>query len=254
VYYNKTSEFEKRGGKVPDAIRVGNLAESAVLDYAEEEIGKIRRNQFRVHDELKWASATLDAVVIGKQEGVEAKTTSRTDEWGDESTDNIPITYVAQTQWQMFVTGFERVWVPVLMPDFVLKFKMYVVESDEEIISQIVDTCTTFWEENVVKGVCPPNSLPAQRTMKRMKRVPAKVVEIDDALVAEFTAARLASLAAKSIEKDTRVRLIQALGDGEVGTYSGGRVEYYSHTKRGKDGKEDTQYRMLKVRSMSNEE
>ena len=83
VYYSKTCEFSKGGGKIPHAIRVGNLAESAVLDYAEEEIGKIKRNQFRVHPCVKWAAATLDAVVIGKPEGVEAKTTSRTDEWGD---------------------------------------------------------------------------------------------------------------------------------------------------------------------------
>jgi len=136
----------------------------------------------------------------------------------------------------------------------VVRFKMYVVERDEEIISQIVDTCTTFWEENVIKGVCPPNSLPAQRTLKRMRRVPTKVVDIDSELVVIYEAARKSALAARAVEKEARVCLIQALGDGEVGTYDGGRVEYYAHTKRGGKGKEDTQYRMLKVRSITDDD
>ena len=248
VYYSKTSVFEASNEKVPDAIRSGNLLEVSVLDYAEGLLGKIKRNQFRVHPELKWASATMDAVLVDKDEGVEAKTTSKTDDWGDEGTDLIPLTYLAQVQWQMYVTGFDRVWVPVLMPDFVLKFKLYVVERDQDIIDQIVETCTTFWEGNVLAGVCPEGCLPAQRTLKRLKRVPSKVVEVDSVLVKEYESARKVSAEAKGVEKEARVRLIQALGDGEVGTYNGGHVEYSLRTRKGVGGAPDTNYRMLKVR------
>jgi predicted phage-related endonuclease len=148
----------------------------------------------------------------------------------------------------MYVTGFDRVWVPVLMPDFVLKFKLYVVERDQDIIDQIVDTCTTFWEGNVLAGVCPEGCLPAQRTLKRLKRVPSKVVEVDSVLVKEYESARKVSAEAKGVEKEARVRLIQALGDGEVGTYNGGHVEYSLRTRKGVGGAPDTNYRMLKVR------
>ena len=248
VYYAKTSEFEASNEKVPDAIRSGNLLEVSVLDFAQEQLGKLKRNQFRVHPELKWASATMDGVLVSKNEGVEAKTTSKTDDWGDEGTDQIPLTYLAQTQWQMYVTGFERVWVPVLMPDFVLKFKMYVVERDQEIIESIVDTCTEFWETNVLGKQCPEGCLPAQRTLKRLKRVPSKVVEVDGSLVREYESARKAALKAKGVEQEARVRLIQSLGDAEVGTYNGGHVEYALRTRRGVSGAPDTHYRMLKVK------
>jgi len=252
VYYAKTSEFESSNEKVPDAIRSGNLLEVSVLDFAQDKVGKIKRNQFRVHPELKWASATMDGVLVGKNEGVEAKTTSKTDDWGDEGTDQIPLTYLAQTQWQMYVTGFDRVWVPVLMPDFVLKFKLYVVERDQDIIDSMVQTCTVFWESNVMAGVCPEGCLPAQRTLKRLKRVPSKVTEVDRKLVQLYEKARKASIETKRVEKEARVRLIQALGDAEVGTYNGGHVEYSLRTRKGVGDNPDTNYRMLKVKESHN--
>jgi putative phage-type endonuclease len=233
VYYSKAVEFEDRE-KASKAIQSGILLEDAVIDYAAGELGvKVKRNQFRVHPKLKWASATLDATIPSRpDEAIEAKTTSMTDQWGDEGTDQIPIYYVAQVQWQMFVTGISKIWVPCLMPDHALRFKLYVVDRDEALISSIVSRCTEFWESNVLLGVPPKDTVPAPRTIQRMKRVPDKVTTVEDHLVEQWKAARSVLKIAKDEEKTSRMKMLEQLGDAEVGKFNGGVLNYRKRERR----------------------
>lgn len=255
VYYNKTAEFESQE-KTNHAIQAGNLLEPAVLDFAEQHVGKIRRNQFRVHPTVPWASATLDAICLDRlREGVEAKTTGNSDHWGEEGTDQIPIYYLAQTQWQMFVTGFQVMHVPVLMPDFTLRFKMYTVERDPELIDSIVARCTAFWANNVAKKVPPEDTLPAPRTLQRMKRVPDKVTTLDAMLVRDWQEKKKSLKAAKKEEDSARLRMLESLGDAEVGKFTGGVVNYFKRERKAHtvEVKKST-YRSLEVREGDGDE
>jgi putative phage-type endonuclease len=255
VYYNKTAEFEQVE-KESKAIQSGNLLEGAVLDFAEIHVGKLRRNQFRVHPHIRWASATMDAICLDLEDtGVEAKTTGNSDQWGDEGTDQIPIYYLAQVQWQMYVTGYTRIYVPVLMPDFALRFKLYVVDRDEELIASIVKRCSQFWEEHVLARVPPPDSVPAPKTLQRMKRVPEKVTTINDTLVRDWQEKKAALKLAKEGEASARMKMIESLGDAEVGKYTGGVVNYFKRERREhtKTVKRST-YRTLEVREGEGDE
>jgi len=249
VYYSKTAQFEGED-KVTPAIQAGNLLEPAVLDFAEHELGKIKRNQFRVHATVPWASATLDAICLDRQnEGVEAKTTGNADNWGDEGTDQIPIYYLAQVQWQMFVTGFQVVHVPVLMPDFTLRFKMYTVERDQELIESIVSQCSAFWANNVAKRVPPPETVPAPRTLQRMKRVPNKVVPLDDEHVKSMQESKTQLDYWKKRYQEDKLKVLEDLGDAEVGKYSGGVINYFKRERKPHTVKvKKTTYRSMEVR------
>lgn len=232
VYYSKTAELESRD-KVTHAINSGNLLEVAVLDFAQQEVGKIKRNQFRVSKERKWAAATLDALVVDQPgEGVEAKTTGNSAGWGEEGTDQIPLYYIAQVQWQMYVAQLHKVWVPCLMPDFALRFKLYVVERDEELIGSIVERCEDFWVNNVLACAPPPDSVPAPRTLQRMRRVPAKVAPVPDGLVKDWQDKKNLLKEARAAERDSRVKMLEQLGDAEVGTYSGGVINYFERERK----------------------
>lgn len=255
VYYNKTVEFEDRE-KESKAIQSGNLLEGAVLDFAEIHVGKLRRNQFRVHPHIKWAAATMDAICLDLEDtGVEAKTTGNSAHWGEEGTDQIPIYYLAQVQWQMYVTGYSRIYVPVLMPDFALRFKLYVVDRDEELITSIVERCSRFWEDHVLARVAPADSVPAPKTLQRMKRVPDKVTTIQDELVRDWQAKKASLKVAKAEEAASRMKMIESLGDAEVGKYQGGVVNYFKRERREhtKTIKKST-YRTLEVREGEGDE
>ena len=233
VYYSKAAEFESKD-KVSKAIQSGILLEDAVIDFAAGELGvKVKRNQFRVHRTLKWASATLDAVIpCLPTEAIEAKTTSMTDQWGEERTDQIPIYYIAQVQWQMFVADLSKIWVPCLMPDHALRFKLYVVERDDMLIDSIVSRCTSFWEDNVMAGEPPEDTVPAPRTIQRMKRVPEKVTTVSDRFIEEWKVSKSELKVAKDKERDSRMRMLEQLGDAEVGKFNGGVLNYRKRERK----------------------
>ena len=88
-----------------------------------------------------WAAATPDMAIsplAPKVEGVagrkilaptalvEAKSANSLDEWGTPGTDEIPLHYLLQCQWQLHLSGAHRCHVPVLGPR--LEFVEYVVD------------------------------------------------------------------------------------------------------------------------------
>jgi len=253
VYYSKAAEFEAKEKKTK-ALQSGILLEDAVIDFAAHELGvKVKRNQFRVHHTLKWASATLDAVIpCSPTEAIEAKTTSMTSEWGEERTDQIPIYYIAQVQWQMFVADLSKIWVPCLMPDHSLRFKLYVVERDDTLIRSILSVCTSFWEDNVLAGEPPVNSVPAPRTIQRLKRVPDKVTNVPDHFVEEWKVDKGALKVAKDKERNSRMRMLEQLGDAEVGKFKGGVLNYRKRERKAYVKQvEAAAYRTLELREVS---
>lgn len=251
VYYEKTAEFETPK-KQTRAMYVGSLCEPAILQYAEDVLGKIKRNQFRVHPDIPWASATLDAICMDlPNQGVEAKTARPGDlgGFGEEGTADIPIYYMTQVQWQMFVTGFDVIHVPVLIKDFVMDFKMYRVERDQVLIDTIVDRCVDFWENNVMKGVPPKDTSPAPATLHRMKRVPDKVTTVQDHLVQEYKDWDQKEKFAKKMKAEAKARMLEDLGDAEVGKYTGGVLDYRKRKRKAKTVNiKESEYRTLKIK------
>lgn len=249
VYYSKTAEFEKKdtGNK---ATTAGHYLELSTLAFAEDQLGRLKRNQFRVHPTVPYASATLDAICLDRDmEGVEAKSTANPDNWGEEGTDQIPIYYLAQVQWQMFVTGFQVIHVPLVTKDFVLNFKMYRVERDEELINSIVGRCHEFWTGNVMKKVPPKDTVPAPKTLQRMKRVPDKVTTVDDILVRDWQQKKIALKEAKKDEQAARMRMLESLGDAEVGKFTGGVINYFKRERKAHTVQvKQSTYRSLEIR------
>lgn len=254
VYYNKTAEFEVKDSGTK-ATNAGVLLEGSVIDFAAQTLDvKVKRNQFRVHKDIKWASATLDAMIVNSNEGIEAKTTSMPAGWGEERTDQIPIYYIAQCQWQMLVADLERVWVPCFMPDYSLDFKLYVVERDDAVIAKLLAECTRFWEDHVLKEVPPPHTTPAPRTIQRMKRVPEKVVPIEGSLVENYKKALEVSKDASKALKEAKMKMLEGLGDAEVGRYDGGVVNYRKRKRKAyKKSVSESTYRSLEVKEEHND-
>lgn len=147
-------------GLTPDAVdsdrmEFGRRAEGLLADYFASRTGLVvRGEQTRcTHPDEPWMICTLDGYACDGQEPVglfEAKTT------GDAPWDEVPVYYVAQAQWQMAVTGMDRVWFGVLHLAFGRPaFRVYEVAADREDMAAMVAACRAFWCDHVAAQVAP---------------------------------------------------------------------------------------------------
>lgn len=234
VYHSKLGNLvDKDDDDVSAAIEAGNYLEPSILAWASNKLGKpIRRNQRRVKG---FFAASLDAVLVGVPEALEAKTTGLYnpmffgEEWGSDGSDEVPMRVMAQAQAQMFVADLERVWVPALINGRGLS--LFRLERDEEIISQIERVGTEFWEDCVLRKVPPPDVLPSLSTLKRLTRVPEKVADIEARTMARYLNAKDEVRRAEAVLKEAQAALLNELGDAEQGESDAGIITYFEQTQ-----------------------
>jgi hypothetical protein len=108
---------------------------------------------------------------------------------------------------------------------------LYEVPRDEEMVTQIEDYTTAWWDEHVIAGVAPEGT-PSLSAIKRMVRQ-HKTVEVSEELVRKWR--RAVKLAAKvdKIKKAAQTAVLVALGDAEIGTCPLGVVTYLESARKG---------------------
>lgn len=222
-----------------EAMEIGTLCESGVLSWFQKETGKkILRNQRRVHQKNKIMSASFDALVVDSVEAVEAKTTGilnpfNKGEWGEPGTDEVPEHIIVQCQHQMAVLPeLKIVWVPVLMGG--VGFRLYKIERNDDLISDLEKIEMDFWNDYVDKKIPPPDNLPTIDTIKRLRREPNKTVSIEDGLVLRWLEAKKKSSLADKEKDEAQRAVLAAIGDAEAGDCSLGRVTYFAQTSKEK--------------------
>lgn len=134
-------------------MEFGKYAEHMVAPWFHDRTGLyIAGEQTRCHrPRAPWMRCTLDGFVVESEGsgiadalgGAEIKTTGDTAEaWEAE----IPDHYVAQTQWQMAVTGFDRIFLPTIHFAFGRRaFRIHEVKRDQEAIDWLIARCSEFW-------------------------------------------------------------------------------------------------------------
>jgi putative phage-type endonuclease len=215
-------------------LEFGRWAELMIGPWFEHRTGlHVASQQERcVHPELPWARCTLDGRVYDSPAstlalgGLEVKTDRKGRTW-----DGIPAHYQCQAQWQMFVTGMDRVWLPVLHGR---RLEVYELDRDQGDIDLIVAEAARFWHDHVVAGVAPDVD-GSDATLRALAAVypdhtPGAGVDLGDqgvALVLALDDARAARRAAEKAENVAKARIAAALGDAEEGTVDGHRVVTY---------------------------
>ncbi len=74
-------------------------------------------------------------------------------EWGPEGTDEVPLGYFAQVQWEMAVTGMRRCDLAVLVAGS--EFVVYRIAFNEEVFGALLEVNARFWHDHVLAGVPP---------------------------------------------------------------------------------------------------
>lgn len=235
VFLDKTGKVEDR--KESKVLARGNYLEPAILNYAEDKLGKLLRNQYRVAEGFPLA-ANVDAIVVDTGNPVEAKSQGAfvDEHWGDEGGDEIPDRVIIQAHVHMLCTNTDYCHVPVYLA--FREFQMFGVAFDNVIADVIRDKSLEFWEDFVEKDIPPPDVIPSFDMAKRMKRMPGKTVMIAEALVINWQNAKEALRMAKDIKEGAEAEMLAALGDADGGECDLGLLTYLEQCRRTVKAKE----------------
>lgn len=227
IYLEKTGKVELPAS-AGEAADIGNMVESSLLDWAAIELGRVKilKNQFRVH-EGGILSATHDALIVDKPEGLEAKTAgimnpfSAKDQWGEDGTDQIPEHILIQCQQQALVSKLDMVHVPTLLGG--RGRVIYHIERSAALCEIILERVTAFWENNVLKDI-PPEGLPTLNVIRYRVRQPGLVVPIPAELVLNWQAIQEERKVLEQSEDQAKAAVLAIMGDAETGESEVGSV------------------------------
>lgn len=196
------------------------------------------------HKDEPWMRCTLDGLVFeGKPYAggvgfaidealgpLQIKTTTFGPRWTE-----IPAHIQAQEQWELHVTGMDRVWIAALHGR---RLEIYELERDQADIDLMVERARAFWHDHVLTGD-PPEVDGSDATAAAIAAIypettKGKAVDIDHVAGAlEMLAeAKADAKAAGERESAAKSVLAWALKDAEVGLVAGNEVCTYKAQTR----------------------
>jgi len=238
VYLDKIGEAPEQ----PESIKMafGLEAEPIIARMFEAQTGLTVRNDFkiRVHPEYPFLIANLDRTIVsnnGRGPGIlEIKTVSEAFQktWEDE----VPLSYFAQIQHQMMVTGYEYGYFANLFFGFtgVMDFQVIEVMRDNEFIAKMQADLIDFWKNHVEPRI-PPEPVNSDDLKKLYPRTaPNKSVEARSEIIEVINRLKEINAALKPLEeekKDLEEQLKLAFLDAEILISQGVVVATYKQTK-----------------------
>ncbi len=85
-----------------------------------------------------------------------ALASSRSDEWGEPGTDEVPEHYWLQVQWYLGITGADAGDLAVLFGG--REHCIYTVEADRELFDDLPETASTWWRDHIEADLPPEPS------------------------------------------------------------------------------------------------
>ncbi len=247
VWLVKTGQAADFDGN--EATERGNLLEPVLIEYAMRRLGWKHAGRDRMFEHPSGLLvANLDACNEDNTEIIEAKSTVLSEEFGEELTDEVPDRVIAQTAHQFACVPTARVcWVPVLLPGYrSFDWRMYRVERNAELVLHVARAGIEFMEKFVIPRIKPDDFRPTLEVLRRVRRVPKKIVEIDPALVVRCLAARELLKVDEANKEKADSYLLAAMGDAEGAIWDGGKVSFMETHRKAYEVKATT-YRSLRI-------
>ena len=232
VWLDKTGRVEP-DLEMSEAAYFGVELESFVAtEYSKRSGNKVQRvNQMMRHPEHNWMLANIDRAVVadgsrarldkdGKLVGIkgllECKTASAyaAKEWEN---DSAPLSYVAQCQWYMAVTGAEWCDLAVLIGG--QKYVCHRIEREERLIDAIIDAGYQFWFNNVLADVPPTPRTPEETLALFPTNASDDLVLASDDIMHALEAYQLLKQQAKRV--DDEMAVVKAAIQSFIGPHSG---------------------------------
>lgn len=225
------SLWHRKAGNIPPktqnrGMRWGRLLEEVVCQewVARRPEMSIRYAGTLAHVDRPWQLANPDrfAFQTGStgtaEEIVEAKTDYRSDVWGPDGSDEIPIYYRAQVMWQMDVTGIRITNIPVLISGS--DFRQYRIEYDTKEATFIRERAEEF-QASILAGKAPKldDSLYTAQALRQLHPTVEDInVEIPVTLAIAYDDACQQYAKAVKAKQQATNEMLAAIGTGRGAT------------------------------------
>lgn len=239
---------EKTGKVIPEdisqkeAVRLGTDLEEYVAKRFTEATGKkVRRENYTVfRDDMPYAHANYDRLVIGERAGLEIKTTNAL-HLSKFKNGEFPATYYAQCCHYLLVSSLDRWYLAVLVLG--VEFKVFTIERDEAEIAALKEAEENFWYQ--VQNDLPPEIDGMDSTIDALNETfPISDPEADavdltscavDLAIMDECSQQIKALEEK--KKAAQGRIKETLGEAEMGFYSTYSVSWKSQKQQTFDRK-----------------
>lgn len=227
VWLDKTSQIPDRDETEP--MRWGLVLEDAIAgEWAKRhEVQVESPRAILQHPDVPWALANLDRRLVDRDELLEVKNVGDRAAQNWEDFDTPPEKFVVQVQHQLYVTGWERGHLAVLVGG--KQLLSFEIERDDELIGHLVDIEASFWD--LVERRQPPavdGSEATKRALESMfpQGVTERVVLGDDArqAIVAYQSASARLKAAKEAKDLAGNQLRALMGDAIEGWLEGEKV------------------------------
>lgn len=182
-----------------DSMQFAKVLESAVaIEWARRNNREIANYPVGMHRSANFqfmlATPDVELVKLSEPEGVEIKCMGwrMAKNLGEEKTDEIPVEYLVQSQQQIAVMGWARVFVVVMID--VHTVKEYVVNRDENLIVEMQKSESEMWER-IENGDPPAVDFEHRDRKKLIKNIGrhiefGKTAQLSPELVSDYRKAR----------------------------------------------------------------
>lgn len=159
IYLQKTGQYESEfDGASQERMLFGHLLEPVVASEYSRRTGKrlATANATVCHKDYPWALANVDRIMLDENDNpvgiLECKTAGEfmKDDWAE---GDLPLSYIYQLQWYLFVTGMQFGAFACLVGGN--KFFYYDVVRDDDLIDMMFKKVDRFWNYNVKELVAP---------------------------------------------------------------------------------------------------
>jgi putative phage-type endonuclease len=156
IYLDKTGQTPLESEENA-AMYWGNQLEEIVAKEFAKRTGRTvqRRNSPFVHPQYDFLRANIDRYIVGEKAVLECKTAgeySKSD-WGPAGSDEVPLYYLCQVMHYMTVTRYLKAYIAVLIGG--RDFRIYSIAYDKKLADQLIQRCTNFWNNHVLKRTPP---------------------------------------------------------------------------------------------------
>lgn len=219
VYLSKTTEQPEQKG---EHLYWGHALENPIIDRFIQDTGAnvIRQPEMRRHPDYEWAIANADALITNGdtiEAILEIKTSSafKSREWGADDTDEVPIEYIAQVQWYMWIYDVNEAYLAALIGGN--QYRQYHITRDDELIAMLAEKAQAFWQNHVIPRI-PPEPQDGADAQKLYPRDNGDTAEADSDTLTAY--AELRELKAQEKELKAQIAAKEDLLKIKIGSYS----------------------------------
>ena len=219
MYLSKTTDQPEQQG---EHLYWGHALENPIIDRFVQDTGAlvIRQPETRQHPDYEWAIANADALITNGdtiEAILEIKTSSafKSREWGADDTDEVPIEYIAQVQWYMWIYNLQEAYIAALIGGN--QYRQYHITRDDELIAMLAEKAQAFWQNHVIPRI-PPQPQNGEDAQKLYPHDNGDTAEADSDTLTAY--AELRELKAQEKELKAQIAAKEDLLKIKIGNYS----------------------------------